>query len=150
MNENNTEKLRNSIGLYNKAISDLGNANCDIPIPDGLEDRLSAAIDLAMQAEHSQAELLMARPKRRLFKFTAFIGAVASLALLIVAGVSMLKSNPSEPVDTFTDPAEAYIEANRALTLFANTLNRGARGVEMADDINDRALALAFDSLSKI
>ncbi|MDE7393629.1 MAG: hypothetical protein K2M80_04050 [Muribaculaceae bacterium] len=100
MNENNTEKLRNSIGLYNKAISDLGNANCDIPIPDGLEDRLSAAIDLAMQAEHSQAEhsqaeLLMARPKRRRFKFTAFIGAVASLALLIVAGVSMLKSNPS-------------------------------------------------------
>jgi hypothetical protein len=109
-----------------------------IPIPEGLEERLSAKIDEWEQEEQTQ------KAKRhyllpRAMRYTAI---AASFALVFGVGYHYL--NVEEPVnlaeqDTYKDPVKAQQEAERALNLLAANLNKGMGRLEKAKALSDKA-----------
>ena len=109
-----------------------------IPIPEGLEDRLSAKIDEWDQEEQTQ------KAKRhyllpRAMRYTAI---AASFALVFGVGYHYL--HLEEPVnlaeqDTYQDPVKAQQEAERALNLLAANLNKGMGHLEKAKALSDKA-----------
>lgn len=97
-----------------------------IPIPAGLEQRLSSSIDQWERMEHAK--------RRRLRMKT--IGIAASIALL--SGIGLYFYNqPSKSAglrDTYSDPETAYKEAEKAIGLVAENLNRGMDQYKNAND----------------
>ena len=106
-----------------------------IPIPEGLEERLSAKID-QWEQEEQKAQ------RRRLFpKALHYIAAAASVALVIGVGynlVSQEKNRILAEQDTYQDPIKAQQEAERALTLLAVNLNKGMGHLEKAKALSDK------------
>ena len=109
-----------------------------IPIPEGLEERLSARID-----EWEKKELQQQSARRfqlpRAMRYTAI---AASFALVFGVGYHYL--NVEEPVnlaeqDTYKDPVKAQQEAERALNLLAANLNKGMGRLEKAKALSDKA-----------
>jgi len=98
----------------------------DVNVPEGLLGRLEALID-----EKSQ------RQPRPLFKATWIwtTSAAASLLLFFSIGLSTFNA-PASGVpytDTFTNPTDAALEADRAVQLIANKLNSGYRQLDCAN-----------------
>ena len=111
-----------------------------IPIPEGLEERLSAKID-----EWEKEEKLQKAPKAqrrtllpRALRYTAV---AASVALVFGVGYHLLSQeqyvNLAEQ-DTYQDPLLAKQEAERALTLLAVNLNKGMGHLEKAKALGDK------------
>ena len=100
------------------------------PLPEGLEQRLSASID----RWQIQEQLLAGKHKRRTLVplLQRTLGIAASV--LLIAGVSLyiVRQDP-QPQDTFDDPALAYAEAQRAFQLFASALDKGKAHLEKAE-----------------
>ena len=98
-----------------------------IPIPEGLEERLSAKID-QWEQEEQKAQ------RRRLFpKALRYIAAAASVALVIGVGYNLVSQERNRILaeqDTYQDPVKAQQEAERALTLLAVNLNKGMGHLE--------------------
>lgn len=104
-------------------------ASTEVPVPDGLEDRLSEAIDSwAAQEEH---------PKQhsRIYRLR-WIGGIAASVLMILAFSRSLY----EPArrDTFDTPEEAYAEAHDALMQFARALNKGTEQLAMVHSTTEK------------
>ena len=109
-----------------------------IPIPEGLEERLSAKIDEWEQEERKQKT----RRRRLLPSFVRYTAVAASVALVIGVGYHYLRLD--EPVnlaeqDTYQDPVLAQQEAERALNLLAANLNKGMGHLEKAKALSDKA-----------
>ena len=116
-----------------------------IPIPEGLEERLSAKIDeweesekVKVKSEESKHPQLL--PLTSYLKITAI---AACVALVFGVGYYFLQQK-EEPVnlaeqDTYQDPAIAQQEAEKALNLLAYNLNKGMGQMEKAKAISDRA-----------
>jgi hypothetical protein len=111
-----------------------------IPIPEGLEERLSAKID-----EWEKEEKLQKAPKAqrrtllpRALRYTAV---AASVALVFGVGYHLLSQeqyvNLAEQ-DTYQDPLLAKQEAERALTILAVNLNKGMGHLEKAKALGDK------------
>lgn len=101
-----------------------------IPIPEGLEERLSAKIDEWEQEERITGTVL---------RYTAV---AASIALVFSVGLHYFRQE--EPVnlaeqDTYQDPVLAQQEAERALNLLAANLNKGMGHLEKAKALSDKA-----------
>ena len=108
-----------------------------IPIPEGLEARLSAKIDEWEQEEKQQkAQHRVLLPKA--LRYTAI---AASFALVFGVGYHLLSEdsimNMAEQ-DTYQDPALAQQEAERALNLLAYNLNKGMGHLEKAKALSDK------------
>ena len=106
-----------------------------IPIPEGLEERLSAKID-----EWEKEEKRKVKPLASYLKITAI---AACVALVFGVGYYFLQQK-EEPVnlaeqDTYQDPTIAQQEAEKALNLLAYNLNKGMGQMEKAKAISDRA-----------
>lgn len=107
-----------------------------IPIPEGLEERLSAKIDEWERGEqNAKRHYLLPRTMR----YTAI---AASFALVFGVGYHFLRQE--EPVnlaeqDTYQDPVKARQEAERALNLLAANLNKGMGHLEKAKALSDKA-----------
>ncbi|MBR4925962.1 MAG: hypothetical protein IKZ61_09455 [Prevotella sp.] len=106
-----------------------------IPIPDGLEERLSAKID--EWEAHPQP-----LPKGRGARILRYAAVAACIALVFGVGYHYLKHE--EPVvlaeqDTYQDPVLAQQEAERALSLLAANLNKGMGHLEKAKALSDKA-----------
>ena len=100
-----------------------------IPIPEGLEERLSAKIDEWEQKEAKQK----AQRRRLLPRSLRYTAVAASVALVFGVGFHYLQQD--EPtnlaeLDTYQDPAKAQQEAERALNLLAANLNKGMGHLE--------------------
>lgn len=133
-----------------------------IPIPEGLEERLSAKIDEWEQEEkgrnsESHPSLLedgrvvteldsvkkqKAQRRRLLSRPLRYTAIAASIALVFGIGFHYLR--PDEPVnlaeqDTYQDPVKAQQEAERALNLLAANLNKGMGHLEKAKSLSDKA-----------
>lgn len=133
-----------------------------IPIPEGLEERLSAKIDEWEQEEkgrnsESHPSLLedgqvvteldsvkkqKAQRRRLLSRPLRYTAIAASIALVFGIGFHYLR--PDEPVnlaeqDTYQDPVKAQQEAERALNLLAANLNKGMGHLEKAKALSDKA-----------
>ena len=109
-----------------------------IPIPEGLEERLSAKID-----EWELEDAKQKAQRRRLLPISLRYAAIAaSVALVFGVGFHYLRQD--EPVnlaeqDTYQDPALAQLEAERALNLLAINLNKGMGHLEKAKALSDKA-----------
>jgi hypothetical protein len=109
-----------------------------IPIPEGLEERLSAKIDEWEQEETKQK----AQYRRLLPRSLRYTAIAASVALVFGIGYHYLQLD--EPVnlaeqDTYQDPVLAQQEAERALNLLAANLNKGMGHLEKAKALSDKA-----------
>ena len=116
-----------------------------IPIPEGLEERLSAKID-QWEQEEQKAQ------RRRLFpKALRYIAAAASVALVIGVGYNLLNQERDRILaeqDTYQDPIKAQQEAERALTLLAINLNKGMGHLEKAKALSDKTEKNLYEQLN--
>ena len=109
-----------------------------IPIPEGLEERLSAKID-----EWEQEEKKGQKAQRRtlLPKTLRYAAVAASFALVFGVGYRLLSEdsivNLAEQ-DTYQDPRVAQQEAERALNLLAYNLNKGMGHLEKVKALSDK------------
>lgn len=108
-----------------------------IPIPEGLEERLEAKID-----EWERAEQETRKPRLMFPKVMRYGAIAACIALVFGVGYYFLQ-HEDEPVnlaeqDTYQDPVEAQREAEKALNLLAYNLNKGMGQLEKAKAISDR------------
>ena len=109
-----------------------------IPIPEGLEERLSAKIDEWEQEERKQK----AQYRRLLPSVLRYTAVAASIVLVFGIGYHYLRLD--EPVnlaeqDTYQDPVLAQQEAERALNLLAANLNKGMGHLEKAKALSYKA-----------
>ena len=109
-----------------------------IPIPEGLEERLSAKIDEWERVEQKTK-------KQRLWLPIAMRYAAIAASIVLIFGVGFyFLQHEDEPVnlaeqDTYQDPVIAQREAEKALNLLAINLNKGMGQLEKAKAISDRA-----------
>lgn len=109
-----------------------------IPIPEGLEERLSKKID-----EWEQEEKMQKAQRRSLLpKSLRYAAVAASVALVFGMGYHYFgqaeQANLAEQ-DTYQDPVLAQQEAERALNLLAANLNKGVGHLERAKVLSDKA-----------
>ena len=107
-----------------------------IPIPEGLEERLSAKID-----EWERAEQQTRKSHLKLPQAMRYAAIAASVVLVFGVGYYFLRHE--EPVnlaeqDTYQDPVVAQQEAQKALNLLAYNLNKGMGHLEKAKAISER------------
>lgn len=106
-----------------------------IPVPEGLEERLSKKID-EWEREEKQTARHIRLP--RALRYTAI---AATFALIMGVGFHLLgqdqEVNRAEQ-DTYQDPVLAQQEAERALNLLALNLNKGMQQLEKAKALSDK------------
>ena len=119
-----------------------------IPIPEGLEERLSKKIDEWEQEEKVQK----AQRRRLLSKPLRYTAVAASMALVFGMGYHYFGQDEQVNLaeqDTYQDPVKAQQEAERALTLLAANLNKGVGHMEKAKALSDKA-EKSFDKQLKV
>lgn len=112
-----------------------------IPIPEGLEERLSAKIDEWERKSLTPALSQGEGDKRRHFfrpRILQYAAAAACIAIVLGLGYQKFGQKPAEQ-DTYQDPILAQQEAERALTLLAMNLNKGMKHLEKANAISEKA-----------
>ena len=106
-----------------------------IPIPEGLEERLSRKID-EWEREEQRAKRHTIRPRA-----LRYMAAAACIALVFGVGFHLLnqysETNLAEQ-DTYQDPVKAQQEAERALNMLAMNLNTGRGHLERAKTLSDQ------------
>lgn len=101
--------------------------------PQGMEERLEQLIDQWDTAERSS---IQAASKHRSLRLRWVASIAASLLLLF--GMSWYIHDPAPSrQDTFTNPEEAYIHAERALVLFSEALNKGIDSMESIERVEN-------------
>ena len=106
-----------------------------IPIPDGLEERLSKKID-EWEYEEKKIKRHILLPK--VLRYTA---AAACVALVFGVGIYFLNQDEYTRLteqDTYQDPVQAQQEAERALNMLAMNLNKGMGHLEKAKALSDK------------
>ena len=110
-----------------------------IPIPEGLEERLSKKIDEWEQEEKKEKAAVRRLPLPNILRYAA---AAACVVLVFGVGYHILSqdkyTNLAEQ-DTYQDPVVAQQEAERALMLLAANLNKGMGQLEKAKALSDKA-----------
>ena len=101
----------------------------DQTLPEGLSERLEQQIDSWAAAE--KKETVRSSFHRRSLYWLS--GAVAAILLLCVGifGLTDLNTGKQQLADTYTNPQEAAIAAQKALAFMSSNLNKGI------DQIND-------------
>lgn len=111
-------------------------------IPEGLEERLSMKIDLWAEEEKEacppakRAKTTELGVKTRL-RFYRIIAAAACISAIIgITGIASIAGKEDMAhKDTFSNPEEARVEAERAIYLLAYNLDKGMRHLEKATEI---------------
>ena len=135
-----------------------------IPIPEGLEERLSAKIDEwgapkplphPLPREGSSKSL----PSGRLEGGVRWVAAAACFALVFGVGYHYLQREELLPSsrdgqgvglaeqDTYQDPVKAQQEAERALNMLAMNLNKGMGHLEKAKALSDKTEQSFYEKL---
>ena len=127
-----------------------------IPIPEGLEERLSAKIDEweAHPQPLPKGGESVASPLRRVVRYVA----AACLALVFGFGIHYLQreelpsSREGQGVgfaeqDTYQDPVKAQQEAERALNMLAANLNKGMGHLERAKALSEKTEQSFYEKL---
>ena len=112
-----------------------------IPIPEGLEERLSAKIDEWEREEK--------KPRRRI-SVLRYVAAAACFALVFGVGYHLMNKNENTNLaeqDTYQDPVKAQQEAERALNMLAMNLNKGMGHLEKAKALSDKTEQSFYEKL---
>ncbi|MDR1919557.1 MAG: hypothetical protein LBQ65_07930 [Tannerellaceae bacterium] len=92
----------------------------NIPLPPGLGERLEKRIDQ-----------YAAQEKRRRLRRLYWPVSAAAIALLCI-GIFLQTGEQGHPADTYSDPAEAAMAAEKALVFMSAQLNKGLAQVTTA------------------
>ena len=123
-----------------------------IPIPEGLEERLSKKIDewgakqplpQPLPREGSSKSLPLGRLVR-------YVAAAACFALVIGVGYHLMNQEENTNLaeqDTYQDPVKAQQEAERALNMLAMNLNKGMGHLEKAKALSDKTEQSFYEKL---
>ena len=120
-----------------------------IPIPEGLEERLSAKIDeweTHPQPLPKGGETL-ASPLRRGIRYVA---AAACFAIVFGVGYHLMNQEENTSLaeqDTYQDPIKAQQEAERALNMLAMNLNKGMGHLEKAKALSEKTEQSFYEKL---
>ena len=112
-----------------------------IPIPEGLEERLSAKIDEWEREEK--------KPRRRI-SVLRYVAAAACFAIVFGVGYHLMNKNENTNLaeqDTYQDPVKAQQEAERALNMLAMNLNKGMGHLEKAKALSDKTERSFYEKL---
>ena len=111
----------------------------NIPIPEGLEERLSNKIDEWEVEEHRN--LVVAKRGKIQKNWKRISGIAASVAIMIGLGAFLFNQNatPNGHTDTYSDPEIAYAEAENALNLLAANLNKGMDQIDLVSEKSQKA-----------
>lgn len=115
-----------------------------IPIPEGLEERLSAKIDEWDAASRTVA----LHPKHNTRKYIAL-----AASFILVCGIGLyfaLAPTNKGTIDTYDDPEIASLEAQKALQLLATNLNKGMAQYEAANAKGRQAEEILYKQLTKL
>ena len=106
-------------------------ASNETVVPEGLEDRLSDAID----GWAAQEETEKSRRHGRIYRLRWIGGIAASIVVILAFGWHLY-----EPArrDTFATPEEAYAEAHEALMQFALALDKGTQQIAMVHSTTEK------------
>ena len=106
-------------------------ASAEAVVPEGLEGRLSDAID----GWAAQEEAEKSRRHGRIYRLRWIGGIAASIVLILAFGWHLY-----EPArrDTFATPEEAYAEAHEALMQFALALDKGTQQIAMVHSTTEK------------
>ena len=113
-----------------------------IPIPEGLEERLSAKIDGWEREEK--------KPRRRI-SVLRYVAAAACFALVFGVGYHLMNQEENTSLaeqDTYQDPVKAQKEAERALNMLAMNLNKGMGHLEKAKALSDKTEQSFYEKLN--
>lgn len=116
-----------------ETIADSGSAK----VPEGLQDGIMNSLSAAALAEKSSHAGLSW--SRRISPAALRISALVSVAF---ASLAIVLTIPAQPKDTFSDPAQAYAEIEKAFALISS---KAAAGFELAAQTGD-----AFEKTSKV
>ena len=114
-----------------------------IPIPEGLEERLSAKID-EWEAQQSLPQPLPREGSSKslpLGRLVRYVAAAACFALVIGVGYHLMNQEENTNLaeqDTYQDPVKAQQEAERALNMLAMNLNKGMGHLEKAKTLSEK------------
>ena len=122
-----------------------------IPIPEGLEKRLSAKIDeweapKPLPREGSSKSL----PSGRLEGVVRWVAAAACFALVIGVGYHLMNQEENTNLaeqDTYQDPVKSQQEAERALNMLAMNLNKGMGHLERAKALSEKTEQSFYEKL---
>ena len=122
-----------------------------IPIPEGLEERLSAKID-EWEAKPTTPSIpprgeASNTPLRRSWRWVA---AAACFALVFGVGYHLMNQEENTNLaeqDTYQDPVKAQQEAERALNMLAMNLNKGMGHLEKAKALSDKTEQSFYEKL---
>lgn len=115
----------------------------DIEVPSSLNHKLDSLIDGLSEKE---------KPQRRSIMLRRVTAIAASLLLLISLGLFMLNDRQPQQIlaDTYTNPEEAYIEAQKTLQLISSTLNEGMLPLKQASNDIGMINQIVNESFDKI
>lgn len=101
----------------------------DVPVPAGLEEKLSRMID---RKDAEEPHFLQRNRTRRNWRWAAGVAATFLLLFGIGWGVVRLEKKPvpPTPMDTFADPQEAYRALQATLVEMSDTWRAGMEQVE--------------------
>lgn len=97
-----------------------------VNVPDGLGKDLSDMID-SMDA----AEKIVTGGKSRMRRTVTYIMGIAA-GIVLVAGIWTAVETYRTPEDTFSDPALAYAEVEKALSMISDRMSSGAEKADAA------------------
>ena len=123
-----------------------------IPIPEGLEERLSAKID-EWGAQQPLPQPLPREGSSKslpLGKMVRYVAAAACFALVIGVGYHLMNQEENTNLaeqDTYQDPVKAQQEAERALNMLAMNLNKGMGHLEKAKALSDKTEQSFYEKL---
>lgn len=111
--------------------------NTEVKIPINMGSKLSQAIDQWAEAENRAINI---KHNRKIYwQWTS--GIAASILLLFGIWTYVDKDDNGKPVvaDTYTNPEDAYKEAQKALALVSFNLNKGVKQLENAQQKTEKA-----------
>ena len=108
-------------------------AMADTPIPQGLEERISQNID-AWEAEEPRMPKI--RRKANILSLP-WIGRIAA-SMLVLLSIGWYLYEPQPVRKDSATPEEAYMHAQKALTMFSHTLNKGMEQMSAAYETTER------------
>lgn len=120
------------------SIDSLTGASADrsIKCPDGFGHELSDMIDSLDAAER----IIISGESKDRNTWHWLVGVAACIA--IIAGIGFSTWTSRTPEDTFTDPAQAYAEAENALSAISERMGRGTALAAKAEKTMERQTAI--------
>lgn len=119
--------------IINKDYEELVEASREVDVPEGLEERLSAAI-----AAHEATRVEPKIKDRRLIRWLPYSAAAAAAVAAVVIGLNMA----NRPKDTFDDPYLAYAQVEAAFRTISDKMSIGVDYAVEARELSEKPASI--------